>query len=146
LFESFRWPWLVLVTIPASFVGLFLCFGWFDFYFDQGGYAAFVLLGGLVVNAAIFVLYDYQRRLGTSRQAPTRLLVKALIGKALPISLTVLSTVLGLTPFLLEGQAEVFWFALAAGTCGGLIYSLPVIFVLLPTLVAGRRSAGPART
>jgi multidrug efflux pump subunit AcrB len=52
LFESLRTPFLIISTIPVSYIGIFFTFGWFGFYFDQGGYAAFVLLGGIVVNAS----------------------------------------------------------------------------------------------
>lgn len=131
LFESFRLPLLVLTVVPVSFVGLFLTFSQFDFYFDQGGYAAFVLLGGLTVNASIFVLFEYQQM----RQAdPTATVAQAAVRKGAAIVLTVLSTVLGMLPFLSAGQAEVFWFAFAAGTYGGLIFSLYGVFVLLPVL------------
>ena len=58
LFENLRQPFYIIATIPISFIGLFLIFALLDFRFDQGGYAAFVLLGGLVVNAAIFVVND----------------------------------------------------------------------------------------
>jgi len=42
------------------------------------------------------------------------------------------STCLGLLPFMIGGQNEVFWFALAAGTTGGLLFSLLVVFFCLP--------------
>jgi multidrug efflux pump subunit AcrB len=60
-----------------------------------------------------------------------------------PIFLTVISTVVGLIPFLLFGESEVFWFALGAGTIGGLIISLiGIIFylpVFLPNLVSKKK-------
>jgi len=42
LFENFKQPLVIIFIIPVSFIGLFLIFSLFDFYFDQGGYAAFV--------------------------------------------------------------------------------------------------------
>jgi len=129
LFESLRQPLYIIGIVPLSFIGLFLTFAVFDFYFDQGGYAAFILLGGLTVNAAIFIVYDLNN-LKTGDY--NRNVVKAVLGKAKPILLTVASTCFGLTPFLLEGQNEVFWFSLAAGTIGGLLVSLIVVFIVLP--------------
>ncbi len=132
LFENFRQPVYIILLIPISFIGLFLIFSLFDFYFDQGGYAAFVMLGGLAVNAGIFVLNDFNnRKSGTYN----RNLLKSVAGKAIPILLTVLSTCFGLVPFLIEGQNEIFWFSLAIGTVGGLVFSLVGVFWILPVLM-----------
>lgn len=49
-----------------------------------------------------------------------------------PIFLTIISTVLGLVPFVWSGQKEVFWFAFAAGAMGGLIFSIVAILIYLP--------------
>ena len=132
LFENFRQPFLIIFLIPISFIGLFLIFSLFDFYFDQGGYAAFVMLGGLAVNAGIFILNDFNNRSG---RRENRKLLKSIAGKAIPILLTVLSTCFGLIPFLIEGQNEIFWFSLAIGTIGGLVFSLLGVFWILPVMM-----------
>jgi multidrug efflux pump subunit AcrB len=138
LFESLRQPFYIILTVPLSFIGLFLTFAWGDFYFDQGGYAAFVLLGGLVVNAGIFIVNDQNN--STCRNY-NRAVLKAVTGKLKPVLLTVLSTCLGLIPFLAGGQSEVFWFALAAGTIGGLLFSVLVTMVILPVLMSRKQPA-----
>lgn len=130
LFESLKQPFLIILTIPVSFIGLFSAFAWGNFYFDQGGYAAFILLGGLVANASIFIINDFNnlQYIKTHNER----VIKAILGKAQPILLTILSTSLGLLPFLTEGETEVFWFSLAIGSIGGLIFSLFVVFICLP--------------
>jgi len=133
-FESLRLPLVVVLVIPLSLIGLFLTFAWGDFYFDQGGYAAIVLLGGMVVNAAIFIISDHRRSLAQARH-PNRALLKATAARARTILLTVVSTICGLIPFMLEGDAEVFWFALAVGSAGGLLFSLLVVFWVLPVML-----------
>lgn len=62
-------------------------------------------------------------------------MIKATVGKMRPIILTVLSTCLGLVPFLIGGQHEVFWFALAIGTIGGLALSILLVLLVLPVLL-----------
>ncbi len=132
LFENLKQPFYIIVIIPISFIGLFLIFSLFDFYFDQGGYAAFVMLGGLAVNAAIFIVNDLNNR----RQGLyNRNILKAVAGKAVPIMLTILSTCFGLIPFIMEGQNEIFWFSLAIGTIGGLIFSIVGVFLALPVFL-----------
>jgi len=131
LFESLKQAFLILCVVPLSFIGIFLTFGEFQVYFDQGGYASFVLVGGLCVNASIFIIneYNFLRRKSIKTK---KTFYKAVFKKAFPIFLTVISTVLGLIPFLWNGQSEVFWFSLAAGTTGGLIFSLFCVFFVLP--------------
>ncbi|MBA4299063.1 MAG: multidrug transporter [Cyclobacterium sp.] len=132
LFENFKQPFYIIFLIPISFIGLFLIFSLFDFYFDQGGYAAFVMLGGLAVNAGIFILNDFNNR---KTGVFNRNILKSVAGKAIPILLTVLSTCFGLVPFLIEGQNEIFWFSLAIGTIGGLVFSMVGVFWILPVLM-----------
>ena len=132
LFENFKQPLFIIFIIPISFIGLFLIFSVFDFYFDQGGYAAFVMLGGLAVNAAIFIVNDLNNRVGGTYN---RNVLKAVAGKATPILLTILSTCFGLIPFVMEGQNEIFWFSLAIGTIGGLLFSMVGVFLALPVFL-----------
>jgi multidrug efflux pump subunit AcrB len=133
LFESLRQSLTIILLIPTSFIGIFLTFYWFDFQFDQGGYTAFILLSGLVVNSLILIINDYN---GLRKKHPRRngldLYLKAFYRKAIPIILTILSTALGLLPFIIYGQNEIFWFSLAVGTIGGLVFSLFVIGLFIP--------------
>lgn len=129
LFENLRKPFYIVTTIPLSFIGIFISFSMFDVYLDQGGFAAFILLGGLVVNSSIYIVNDLNRLSGKKYN---RYILKAVTGKMKPITLTIASTCLGLLPFIFGGQNEIFWFALAVGTTGGLLFSILVVFFALP--------------
>jgi len=131
-FESIRFPLYILFIIPLSFIGVFITFSYGGFYFDQGGYAAFILLAGIVVNATIFVLNESRIYPGSDEN---RNIIKACTRKFLPILLTIASTCLGLVPFLLDGQQEVFWFSFAVGVIGGLVFSIFLVFVVFPVLL-----------
>lgn len=102
--------------------------------FDQGGFASFILLCGITVNASIYILNEFNllRELFPSRKS-LKLYLTAWNTKILPIFLTVVSTILGFIPFMIgqEGK-ESFWFPLALGTIGGLVMSILGIFVYLP--------------
>lgn len=135
-FESLRQPFVVILSIPMSFVGIFLTYYWFDFPLDQGGYTSFLMVSGLAVNGLILVLNDYNAiHRKCSSLSEVRIFVKSIRGKFLPIFLSVLSTVLGLVPFTMHGESEVFWFSLAVGTMGGLLFSLVVILFMMPVLL-----------
>lgn len=140
LFNSIKQPLAVIFVIPVSFIGVFLTFYWFKLNFDQGGFASFILLSGITVNASIYILNDYnlirRKRPGLSS---LQAYIKAWNSKIIPIFLTVVSTMLGFIPFMVGTTKEAFWFPLAAGTIGGLAMSIIGIFVFLPLMVVGRR-------
>lgn len=132
LLESLLQPLAIIAMIPISFIGVFLTFYLFNLNFDQGGFASFILLSGLTVNAGLYIVNDYNNfRIGSGR-SKVKLYLKAYNHKIIPVILTILSTVLGLVPFIAAGQKEIFWFAFAAGTIGGLIFSLIGILIYLP--------------
>ncbi len=135
LFESLRRPFAIILTIPFSFIGVFLIFYLFNLNFDQGGYASFILISGLVVNSAIYLLSEYDIVKTGNRRPLSVIYVKAFNRKIIPILLTIGSTVVGLIPFVLYGKYEPFWFALAAGTIGGLLFSVFIIVFFLPLFV-----------
>ena len=141
LFNSLRQPLAIIFMIPISFIGVFLTFYLLNLKFDQGGFASFILLAGITVNAAIYIVSEYNglRRCFPSAD-PCRLYVRALRVKFTPILLTVLSTVLGFIPFLIGTARESFWFPLAAGTIGGLTMSLVGVLLYLPLFLFPRRS------
>lgn len=140
IFESLAQPFAILMIIPFPFIGVFLTFWLFGINFDQGGYASFVLLIGLAVNAGIFIINDYNN---LKRDFPTvnsfQLYAKAFNHKVIAILLTIFSTVIGLVPFVLGGQNEVFWFAFAAGTIGGLVFSFVGVYFFLPVFLLRRK-------
>lgn len=133
LFNSLKQPLAVIFVIPISYIGVFLTFYWFKLNFDQGGFASFVLLCGITVNASIYILNEYnQLRTNKPLMPAWRAYLKAWNAKITPIFLTVISTILGFIPFMLGPDKEAFWFPLAAGTIGGLIMSIAGIFIYLP--------------
>ena len=87
------------------------------------------MLCGITVNAGIYLLSAW-REDGNFLHAFSR--------KILPISLTILSTVLGLIPFLFDGPGEVFWFSFAVGTIAGLLFSVLALLFYLPVFVLRR--------
>lgn len=151
LFESLVQALAVVLLIPVSFIGLFLTYYLTGVPFGTGGFAAMVLLAGLTVNAGIYIIcqHNNQRRMhaspsscdGKQRLAiGCKRYVTAFNHKIIPILLTILSTVLGMIPFLIDGPDEQpFWYSLAVGTIGGLVFSVVPIFLFLPTVLRLRK-------
>lgn len=141
LFESLLQPLAIISLIPVSFIGIFLIFRITETTFDQGGFASTIMLAGIVVNAGIYIVNEYNRM-----PARRRSFVRAYNHKIIPISLTILSTVLGLAPFLIDGKEEVFWFAFAIGTIGGMLFSFVALIILLPMIMPGETAVAAGVT
>lgn len=135
--ESLLQPLGIIFMVPISFIGVFLTYYLFDLNFDQGGYAAFILLSGLTVNAALYIINDYNQISKSKKGKKNKLYdyLKAFNSKIIPILLAIVSTIVGFIPYLIEGQSASFWFPLAAGTTGGLLFSLLAIYIYLPLFV-----------
>jgi multidrug efflux pump subunit AcrB len=164
IFDSLRQPFSIIGIIPVSFIGIFLAFGLFDFPFDQGGFASFVMVAGLVVNAGIYIIVAFraENKVTTLTSAQSSVLsshilspsvpsagfrqirdyVKAFNHKIVPTTLTIISTILGLVPFLFDGPSEVFWFAFAIGTISGLLFSVISVIFYLPIFLL-KMGGGP---
>jgi multidrug efflux pump subunit AcrB len=141
LFNSLKQPLLIIFVIPISFIGIFLTFYLFELNFDQGGFASFILLCGLSVNANIYILNEYNNiRKQRKRISSLQAYIKAWNAKIYPIFLTVISTILGFIPFMIGANREAFWFPLAVGTIGGLVVSTIGTFLFLPLFMGVGKS------
>jgi multidrug efflux pump subunit AcrB len=134
LFENLKQPVYIICMLPISFIGIFLIFSFSDFYFDQGGFACFIMLSGLVTNSSILLVNEFNS-LKHSGIENNRAIIRAIANRGRTISLITAATCCSIIPFLFEGQKEVFWFSFSLGTLGGLIFSFFAVFFVLPTLL-----------
>lgn len=146
LFNSLRQPFAIIFVIPVSYIGVFLTFYLFGLNFNQGGFASFILLCGITVNASIYIMGEFNDiHRSKPLLPPLKAYLKAWNAKVIPIFLTIISTILGFIPFMI-GARDAFWFPLAAGTIGGLITSIFGIFVYLPLFAVRRRKGRGSST
>ena len=146
LLESLRQPLIVIVLIPFSFIGVFITFSIFKIVPDEGVFAAMILLSGLAVNSALFILDDYNRLIRSGRRLSLlKLYMKAFNGKIIPVLLTITSAIIGLVPFLVTGRDSQFWFALAAGAIGGMVFSIVGLILFQPLMLVGRSAVSGKR-
>jgi multidrug efflux pump subunit AcrB len=136
LFNSLKQPLAIIFIIPISFIGVFMTFYMFNIKFDQGGFASFILLAGITVNAAIYILNEYNHIQHSSHPKSDLIAYqRAIRAKIIPIMLTILSTILGFIPFIVGTAKESFWYPLAIGTIGGLAMSLVAIILIFPVFI-----------
>lgn len=132
MFESFKVPLVIVLLIPVSFIGLFIAYPIFGVNFGQGGYAAMIMLCGITVNAGIYLTSEYRTIAAATGKIGLKTYVKAYNRKIIPTMLTILSTVLGLIPFLFDGKQNPFWFSFAVGVMSGMLFSVIAIVLVMP--------------
>lgn len=133
LYESFRKPFLIILAIPFSVIGLFLAFSVTATPFGRGGYAAVILLIGIVTSNSI-VLVDALARACPGENASADQLIAAARGRLRPVFMTTLTTIGGLLPMLIAGDRSTVWYPLAVGTIGGLVSSTTLTMIMIPAM------------
>ena len=132
LFESLAAPFVVLFSLPFALIGVFLIFFYTDATFTRTAFIGTIMMGGIVVNNAILVVYhigEVRKRMPTGAA-----IVQGTLERVRPILMTTLTTVFGLLPLVLfaPSQDENIWNALALATIGGLISSTLFVLVAIP--------------
>ena len=136
LFESFVTPFLVLLAVPLSLIGVFAAFVLAEAPFDPTAYIGVILLAGIVVNNAI-LLVDHIGALRRKGLGLREAAVRGTRDRVRPIVMTTATTVLGMLPLLLigaEANKRQIWSSLALCTVGGLTTSTLLILVVVPVL------------
>lgn len=141
IFESLLHPLAIISLIPVSFIGMFVAFTIFRISFSQGAFAAMIMLCGITVNAGIYLTSEYRTICSATGRTGLKNYVKAFNRKIVPTMLTILSTVLGLIPFLFDGRRDMFWFSFAIGVMSGMLFSVIAIVLVMPVFfpMDGRR-------
>jgi HAE1 family hydrophobic/amphiphilic exporter-1 len=135
LFSSYVQPLAVMTAIPFGTIGVVwghLLLGYEMTFLSLIG---FVALSGIVVNdSLIFVkFYNEKRAEGESIQAA---LIAAGRQRLRPIMLTTITTVLGLTPLMLEQSFQAkFLIPMAISVAFGLMGATILILLVLPCLI-----------
>ncbi len=133
-FESLLDPFLILFAIPFAFTGVAISLTVLQLTVSIMSLIGMILLVGLVVNNAI-VLIDYINLLRERGQALAEAIQNAGRSRLRPVLITTMTTSLGMLPLILgRGEGAATWKPMAATIVGGLIFSMLVTLVLVPTL------------
>ncbi|MEK6571797.1 MAG: efflux RND transporter permease subunit, partial [Bacteroidota bacterium] len=133
LYESFVKPFIIILSVPFSLIGLFLSYFLTDTPFGRGGYGAIILLIGIVTTNSI-VLVDFVAKRIAAEGYSVGSLIEAASIRLRPVLMTTLTTIGGLLPLLLMGERTSLWYSLSLGTIGGLISSTILTLVVIPVI------------
>lgn len=131
-FESLRFPFVVLVSIPFAFVGSFLGLAVTGSSVNMASLLGLVMLSGIVVNNAI-VLIDYANILRREEGVEIHeALTRAGKMRLRPILMSSLTTIVGLLPMAIGSGVEMME-SMAVVVIGGLVMSTLLTLILIPT-------------
>jgi HAE1 family hydrophobic/amphiphilic exporter-1 len=134
-YESLRDPFIIMFSVPTAAIGVVLSLWLTGTAFNMQAYIGIIMLAGIVVSNGI-LLVDYTNILRRRDKVPLREAVE-LAGRTRlrPILMTSIATVLGLVPMSLGiGEGSEMQVPLARVVIGGLITSLLITLVLVPTV------------
>jgi multidrug efflux pump subunit AcrB len=135
LFSSYFQPLVVMFVIPFSLVGVIwghLLLGYDMTFLSLIG---FVALSGIVVNDSL-ILVEFYNKMREEGMAVRDALAAAGRARLRAILLTTITTVLGLTPLILERSFQAkFLIPMAISIAAGLISATLLVLVVLPCVM-----------
>jgi len=138
-FESFRDPFVIMLTVPLALVGALFALWYFNQTLNIFSEIGLIMLIGLITkNGILIVEFDNQRKMETNGDILAAV-QQAAAARLRPILMTTLSTILGILPVALAlGAGAESRVSMGIGVIGGLIvggfltlFVIPAIYVLL---------------
>ncbi|MCI0514818.1 efflux RND transporter permease subunit [candidate division KSB1 bacterium] len=133
-FESFLHPFIILFTIPFSFIGVALGLGLTGTNVNVMALIGVIMLVGIVVNNGI-VLVDYTNQLRERGRIIVEALKEASHVRLRPVLMTALTTIFGMLPLALGvGESGENWAPMARSVMGGLAVATVLTLIVVPVL------------
>jgi hydrophobe/amphiphile efflux-1 (HAE1) family protein len=140
-FESFSYPFAIMLALPMSLIGAVLALLVFKSALSMMSMIGIIMLMGLVTKNGI-LLVDYTNVLRSRGQARTEALISAGATRLRPILMTTFAMVFGMIPVAFSlGEGSEFRSPMGQAVIGGLITStlltlfvVPVVYSILDDL------------
>jgi HAE1 family hydrophobic/amphiphilic exporter-1 len=135
LYESIRYPIVVMFSVPFAAIGVILMLFMTNTTFNVQSYIGCIMLGGIVVNNAI-LLVDHINLLRRRDGLPLREAIEEAGRRRLrPILMTAMTTILAMVPLAIGlGEGGEVQAPLARAVIGGLISSTLITLLIVPTV------------
>jgi HAE1 family hydrophobic/amphiphilic exporter-1 len=139
LFESWLYPFVVILSVPLGAVGGVLGLWVLNLFVFQSldvlTMLGFVILIGTVVNNPILIVEQALNHIRHDGMTPRDAILESVRTRIRPIFMTTVTTVLGLLPLVVfPGAGSELYRGLGAVVLGGLIVSTIFTLILVPTL------------
>jgi len=135
LFESLRLPFLIMLTIPLSIVGVILILFLTSTSFTPSVYLGLIVLCGIVVNNGIILVDLINNRLQRKSDfnRSREIIIQSVKSRFRPVLVTSITTILGLFPMMISGgEGSGIWRPFAMTVSSGLLFSTFLTLIVLP--------------
>lgn len=133
-FESLKDPFIIMFSIPFTFVGIILAFYITGLTLSVTTFIGVIMLMGIVVNNGI-ILVDYTNMLRKRGYSLSEAVQEAGRSRLRPVLMTTFTTMLGMLPMAMsKGMGHEMYSPLGVTIIGGLFISTVVTLVLVPTI------------
>jgi HAE1 family hydrophobic/amphiphilic exporter-1 len=140
-FESWIYPFVVIMTVPlgavGGFAGLFLLNLWIPQQLDVLTMLGFIMLVGTVVNNPILIVEQSLIHFKEDGMTIGEAVIESIRTRVRPIFMTTLGGLVGLLPLVLApGAGSELYRGIGAVLLGGLLISTVVTLVFVPALLS----------
>ncbi|MEQ9105028.1 MAG: efflux RND transporter permease subunit [Rhodothermales bacterium] len=137
VFESWRLPLVVIVSVPLSAVGVSWGFAWTGANFAEGAFIGSILMVGIAVNDSILLVDRYRQHRERRPWGNAGQLMRLAVRERLrPMVTTTLTSIVSMAPMLIYADNADFWTGLAVTVIGGLTASTLLAPVMAVALVS----------
>ncbi|MCL2804688.1 MAG: efflux RND transporter permease subunit [Treponema sp.] len=136
LFESFRSPFIIILTIPLSVIGIVAIYLITNTIFNVLTAVGLLVLIGIITNNGI-ILVDYTNLLRKRGYPLNDAIIEAARSRLRPILMTTVTTILGLVPMaFFPGEGTELVAPIGKTVLGGLSFGTLMTLFLMPVVYA----------
>ncbi len=133
-FESFREPFIIMLSIPFSFTGVFLSLVITGTTLNVISMIGAIMLVGIVVKNAI-VMVDYTNLMRDRGYSIVQSVLISGKSRLRPILMTTLTTLLAMVPLAIsQGEGAEMWRPMGIAIIGGLTFSTLITLIFVPVV------------
>jgi hydrophobe/amphiphile efflux-1 (HAE1) family protein len=133
-FESLRSPFIIMLTMPFAFTGVFLALWITGETLNLISMIGAVMLVGIVVKNGI-VLVDFTNLMRDRGLSITQAVLVSGRSRLRPVLMTTITTMLGMLPLAIGiGEGSEMWRPMGVAIIGGLTFSTIITLVLIPVV------------
>ncbi len=135
-FESFRDPFIIMLTVPLAIAGAYLSLWVMGHTFNIFSQIGMIMLIGLVTKNGILIVEFANQKMRSGRGlSKIQAVQEAAQARLRPILMTTLATVLGALPIAMAlGAASTSRIPLGVVVVGGLLFSLVLTLFVIPSM------------
>jgi len=133
-FESFRMPFIVMLSVPFSFTGVFLALWITGTPLGMIALIGSIMLVGIVVKNGI-VIVDFTNLQRERGMSVNQAVITAGKSRLRPVLMTSITTILGMLPLAIgAGEGSEIWRPMGIAVVGGMTFSTLLTLLVVPTI------------